>query len=127
MAAAAEPSGHLIACDVEAGQRADDPLYIPLIKRVRDILGQRGLLYAGDAKMAALETRAHIAFHQDYYVVPLPLTGTTAREFEQWVDACVEGEQTATLVWDDGRLIAAGYEFERTHTVVVEGQSITWT
>ena len=127
MAAAAEPSGHMIACDVEAGQRADDPLYVPLIKRVRDILGQRGLLYAGDAKMAALGTRAHLAFHQDYYVVPLPLTGTTAREFEQWVDACVEGEQTATLVWDDGRLIAAGYEFERIHTAVVEEQSITWT
>jgi transposase len=127
MAAAAEPSGHLIACDVEAGQRADDPLYIPLIKRVREILGQRGLLYAGDAKMAALGTRAHLAFHQDYYVVPLPLTGTTAREFEQWVDACVEGEQTATLVWDDERLIAAGYEFERTQTAVMEEQSITWT
>ncbi len=127
MAAAAEPSGHLIACDVEAGQRADDPLYIPLIKRVREILRQRGLLYAGDAKMAALETRAHIAFHQDYYVVPLPLTGTTAREFEQWVNACVEGEQTATLIWDDGRLIAAGYEFDRTQTTVVEKQSLIWT
>jgi transposase len=127
MAAAAEPSGHMIACDVEAGQRADDPLYIPLIKRVRDILGQRGLLYAGDAKMAALETRAHLAFHQDYYVVPLPLTGTTAREFEQWVDACVKGEQAATLVWDDGRLIAAGYEFDRVLTAVVQSQSLTWT
>jgi len=127
MAAAAEPSGHMIACDVKAGQCADDPLYIPLIKRVREILSQRGLLYAGDAKMAALGTRAHLAFHQDYYVVPLPLTGTTAREFEQWVDACVEGEQTATLVWDDERLIATGYEFERTQTAVVEAQSITWT
>jgi transposase len=29
MAAAAEPSGHLIACDVHAGQCADDPLYTP--------------------------------------------------------------------------------------------------
>ena len=27
MAAAAEPSGHLIACDVQAGQCAEDPLY----------------------------------------------------------------------------------------------------
>jgi transposase len=126
MASAAEPSGHMIACDVEPGQRADDPLYVPLIKRVRDILGQRGLLYAGDVKMAALATRAHLAFHQDYYVVPLPMTGTTASEFEQWVDRIVDGEQIATLVWDDGRLIAAGYEFERTHTAVVEKQPLTW-
>jgi transposase len=30
MAAAAEPSGHLLACDVYQGQRADDQLYLPL-------------------------------------------------------------------------------------------------
>lgn len=33
MAAAAEPSGHLLACDVHPGQSADDPLYQPLITR----------------------------------------------------------------------------------------------
>jgi len=40
MAAAAEPSGHLIACDVHAGQWADDPLYTPLLQRVRGIVGR---------------------------------------------------------------------------------------
>lgn len=34
LAAAAEPSGHLIACDVHPGQCADDPLYTPLLQRV---------------------------------------------------------------------------------------------
>ncbi len=127
MAAAAEPSGHLIATDVEPGQRADDPLYVPLIERVRRILGRSGLLYAGDSKMAALATRAHIAAHQDYYLVPLPMTGTTAQEFETWVEDIVDGQQVATLVWDNDRLIGAGYEFERLCTAVVAGESVTWT
>ena len=127
MAAAAEPSGHLIAADVEPGQRADDPLYVSLIERVRRILGRWGLLYAGDSKMAALATRAYIAAHQDYYLVPLPMTGTTAQEFETWVDAIVDGEQVATLVWDDDRLIGAGYEFERPCTATIAGQTVTWT
>ena len=48
MAAAAEPSGHLIACDVHPGQYADDPLYTPLLQRVRGIVGRPGLLYASD-------------------------------------------------------------------------------
>ena len=61
MAAAAEPSGHLIACDVHPGQCADDPLYTPLMQRVRQMVGRTGLLYAGDCKMAALATRAEIA------------------------------------------------------------------
>jgi len=127
MAAAAEPSGHLIAADVEPGQRADDPLYVPLIERVRRILGRSGLLYAGDSKMAALATRAYIAAHQDYYLVPLPMTGTTAQEFETWVEDIVDGAQVATLVWDNDRLIGAGYEFERLCTAVVAGESVTWT
>jgi transposase len=44
MAAAAEPSGPLIACDVHAGQCADDPLYTPLLPRVRGSVGRTGLL-----------------------------------------------------------------------------------
>ena len=44
MAAAAEPTGQLVACDVHPGQSADDPLYLPLIERVRAILGRTGLL-----------------------------------------------------------------------------------
>jgi transposase len=78
MAAAAEPSGHLLACDVHPGQCADDPLYTPLLQRVRGIVGRSGLLYAGDCKMAALATRAEITAHHDFYLVPLPLTGETA-------------------------------------------------
>src|SRR4029453_2356436 len=78
MAAAAEPSGHLIACDVQPGQAADDPLYTPLMQRVRNIVGRMGLLYAGDCKMAPLATRAEIAAYTDFYLAPWPLTGETA-------------------------------------------------
>lgn len=127
MAAAAEPSGHLLACDVEPGQCADDPLYTPLIQRVRQIVGRTGLLYAGDCKMAALSTRAELAAHGDYYVMPLPLTGETATQFERWVDAIVDGPQAATLLWDAGRLLGAGYEFERPLSTTVVGQPVLWT
>jgi transposase len=127
MAAAAEPSGHLLACDVVPGQCADDPLYTPLIQRVRQIVGRTGVLYAGDCKMAALSTRAELAVHGDYYVVPLPLTGETAAQFARWVDAIVDGPQAATLLWDAGRPLGAGYEFERPLSATVEGQPVSWT
>jgi transposase len=47
-AAAAQPSGQLVACDVLPGQVADDPQYLPLIDRVRRAAGQTGLLYVGN-------------------------------------------------------------------------------
>lgn len=127
MAAAAEPSGHLLACDVEPGQCADDPLYTPLIERVRRLVGRTGLLYAGDCKMAALPTRADIVAHRDYYLMPLPLTGETAAQFETWITAIVDGAQVATLVWDEERLLGAGYEFERWLSAAMNGQPVSWT
>ena len=99
MAAAAEPTGQLLASDIVPGQSTDDPLYTPLIRRVRALLGRRGLLYSGDCKMAALATRADLAVHGDFYLTALPLTGETARAFDGWVNAIVDGEQTATLIW----------------------------
>jgi transposase len=127
MAAAAEPSGHLIACDVHAGQCADDPLYTPLLQRVRGIVGRTGLLYAGDCKMAALATRAEIAAHHDFSLVPLPLTGETATQVEGWITAIVEGVQEATLLWDRERLLGAGYELERPLHAMVGGAPVCWT
>jgi transposase len=127
MAAAAEPSGHLLACDVHPGQAADDPLYRPLIARVRQMLGRSGLLYVGDSKMAALATRADIVAHGDYYLMPLPLTGETAQQVEVWIDAVVEGEQMATLIWDEESLLGSGYEFERPMSARVDGKPVTWT
>jgi transposase len=127
MAAAAEPSGQVIASDVHPGQCADDPLYMPLLQRVRGIVGRRGLLYAGDCKMAALATRAEIVAHGDYYWVPLPRTGETATQVETWVSALVDGAQEAALLWDRERLLGAGYECERPLSAMVDGHPVHWT
>ena len=127
MAAAAEPSGHLMACDVHPGQCADAPLYTPLLQRVRRIVGRPGLLYAGDCKMAALATRAEITAHHDFYLMPLPLTGETATQGETWVTAIVDGGQEATLLWDGERLLGVGYEFERPLRAMVDGEPVCWT
>src|SRR5207248_9512262 len=74
-AAATEPGGLCLARDVHPGNAADDPLYLPLYRRARTMLRQPGLLYVGDCKMAALETRAEMAHNGDFYLTRLPLTG----------------------------------------------------
>lgn len=127
MAAAADPSGHLIACDVHPGQSADDPLYIPLLERVRPMVNRRGLLYMGDSKMAAKEIRASIVAHDDYYLVPLPRTGETQQQISQWISAIVDGEQTATLIWEGDQLLGGGYEFERVVCAEVGDKHLRWT
>ena len=132
MAAAAQPSGYLLAADVLPGNVADDPLYLPLIRRVRLQLGRSGLLYTGDCKMAASATRADIAAHGDYYLMPLPRIGQTRDEFPKLVDAIVSGEQDAELFYsnnDQGEtsLIGAGYEFDRTCQAMVDDRPVEWS
>jgi transposase len=127
MAAAAEPSGHLLASNVLSGDKADDPLYLPMVERVRQIVGKSGLLYAGDSKMSALETRSDIVSHGDYYLMPLPLTGKTREQVDAWISAVVDGDQCAHLIWNQERLIGGGYEFERGLSTEVSGQHVEWT
>jgi transposase len=132
MAAAAQPSGQLLACDLLPGNAADDPLYVPLLQRVRAQLGRSGLLYVGDCKMAALATRADVVAHKDYYLMPLPLTGETQTEFAGWIEAVVEKRQAVVdlrRVREDDTIevFAVGYELERDLTTMVDGASVSWT
>jgi transposase len=129
MAAVAEPTGLFLASDVHPGNAADDPLYLPLYRRVRRVLGQTGLLYCGDCKMAALETRAEIAANQDFYLTRLPRTGAVQAQFAAWVEAALVGEQAAKLIEirREEELLGRGYEFERTQSAVVGQTEQTWT
>jgi transposase len=132
MAAVAQPTSHLLACDIHPGNAADDPLYLPLIRRVRRQLGQRGLLYCGDCKMAALATRAELVAEHDHYLMPLPKTGETASQLVEWVDEVLQKKQTVQKITrrdEKGRLetLAVAYERERPQATEVGEQLVSWT
>jgi len=116
-----DPLGMPLSTDVLSGEHADDGLYIPMIERIRVGLQTPGLLFVGDGKMSALDTRAYLARHQDWYVSPLPLTGTTAAAMDAWITVGVTKGEAGALTRigrtnDRGHegLAAEGYEVERT-------------
>ena len=125
-AAAAEPSGHLIASDHYPGQTADDPLYLPMIRRVRSLLGRTGLLYVGDCKMAALATRAELVAAGDYYLMPLPMTGDTQKQFEGWLEQILSGQAQTQELWPEKEFLGHGWEFTRVLKAKGNGKPITW-
>jgi transposase len=114
MTVAFHPHGHWAATQVAPGQTADDGLYLPIISRAREMIGHRGVLYAGDKKMAALATRAEIARAKDYYLTIAPLTGETAKDLPSWIEAAINGQRpTLELTNESGEKIGYGYEFSR--------------
>src|SRR4051812_18527989 len=70
-AAVLDPLGMPLATAVVPGNTADDPLYVPAIRAVRQSLGTGGRTYIGDCKMGALATRAFVAAGGDFYLCPL--------------------------------------------------------
>lgn len=126
-----DPLGMPLACDVASGEKADDPLYVPNLKRVREGLGRKGVLYVGDCKFAALSTRAVVACGGDFYLCPLSGVQVSAEVLAQLLRPVLVGIQPLTPVYrirdDTPEVIACGYEVSRTQTALVEGQETLWT
>jgi len=83
-----DPLGLPLASDIVSGEKADDPLYIPVMQRMVDTLQRTGLLFVGDSKMSALGTRAYLQSKEQFYLSPLPLTGETAQQLPEWIGQC---------------------------------------
>jgi transposase len=132
MVAALDPLGLLLVTQVVAGNQADDPLYVPAVDRVLQIIDGIGLLFVGDCKMSALSIRAHIHHLGHHYLCPLAQTGKTGEAMIQWVQAVNEGQQELQAVYlenDQGerKLLAEGYEFERLVTAEIGAEIEAWT
>ena len=152
MLGALDPMGLPLAVDVVSGEQADDVLYVPMYQRIRQTLGQRGLLYVGDAKMGAIESRATIQAGGDWYLMPLAMVGETPALLDSLLDHLNTDLSTplddssgskqveTTKVYlpealpsdpeqtpDPACAIAEGFETTIERAVVLNGQPIIWT
>jgi len=132
MLASLDPLGLPLVTQVLSGARADDPLYVPAIAEVRQGLDRRGLLYIGDSKMGALDTRAFVQAGGDYYLCPLGLVQLPADVLVGYLAPIWTGEQKLTAVWrpredNPPEQIAEGFELAQTLTAKVNGKLISWT
>jgi transposase len=131
MMSALDPLGMPVVTDVVPGQRADDPLYVPAITRVRESLGRCGLLYVGDCKMAALDTRAHLHAGGDYYLCPLSETQLPPALLADYLTPVWAGEQALRLIHrpqpaGPPELIAEGFERLEPVTAEIAGKPHRW-
>ena len=132
MMATLDPLGLPLATQVVAGNTADDPLYVPAVDRVLQIIDGIGLLFVGDCKMSALSIRAHIHHLGQHYLCPLAQTGKTGEQLLGWIQAATEGQQELQGLYSENeqgerKLLAEGYAFERLTQTEAEGEGIEWT
>jgi len=129
-----DPLGLPLTITVVSGEKADDPLYLPEIRKVQATLEKSGVTYVGDSKMAALETRATIAGSNDFYLCPLPNVQMPKSELEKILAPVWDKTQALTPInrpSDDPNAtpdtVAEGFSFEVVKTTIVDGQTLSWS
>ena len=140
--AALDPLGLPVSTTIVSGNQADDPLYIPEIKKVQQSLESSGLTYVGDSKMAATEIRGYIAKSQNYYLCPLSEKQVSKADLAELLAPVFRGEETLTPVASPVKnslpskvateppaepdLIAEGFTFTLPQSVEGGATSFTW-
>jgi transposase len=126
-----DPLGLPLATTVVPGNQGDDPLYRPLIQRVRATLGSGERLYVGDTKMATPETRAAVHQAGDYYLCPLPIAQLPIALLDTYLTPVWEGAQPLTVLeagaTPNEEPAVAGFEIAVPLAAPVEGMTVEWT
>ena len=125
--AAATPTGQYLTGQCHRGDRADDPLYAPLLSRLFRWPWPPGMLFVGDSKMGCVATRRHIIAHQHHYYMPLSDALTPLAEYQALLTEAVDGRlerfTTFAPIFRDEVLLGYGYEFTRQQDV----DHVSWT
>jgi transposase len=126
-----DPLGLPLATVVVPGNQGDDPLYRPLIQRVRTTLGSGERLYVGDAKMAAPETRAAVHRAGDYYLCPLPIAQLPTALLDTYLAPVWAETQPLTVLQagatPEAEPVAEGFEIAAPLAAPVDGVVVEWT
>ena len=128
-----DPLGMPLVTAVVPGNSTDDPLYVPVIRAVRQSLGQGGRTYVGDCKMAALATRAFVAAGGDFYLCPLSESQLSRAERRELLLPAFAGTQALQQVWrptgdeHPDELVAEGFCVDVGLTATVDGKPVRWT
>jgi len=134
MLATLDPLGLPICCQEVAGNRSDNPLYVPAYDAAIAALGTADVLVVGDSKMTDLPTRGHIVAQGSRYLGAYRPIHATA-QVTGWVETALARADTwvriETVDQHTGEVVVATVidPFDRTQTWVdpTTQQPHTWT
>jgi transposase len=128
-----DPLGMPMTTFIVPGNCADDPLYVPEVKKVQHAFAQPGKTFVMDCKGAALTTRAYVASTNDYYLCPLPETVVSADQRRVLLRPVWAGQQPLQQVYRPAadatteELVAEGFFVDVQLSGEADGEKVTWT
>mgnify|MGYP001587238267 CR=1 FL=1 len=80
-----DPAGIPLVTATLPGNTADDTVYVPAWRRLKEVIGRPDFLFVADCKAASYQTRATLAKEGGFYLFPLPMTGHVPQILRSWV------------------------------------------
>lgn len=128
-----DPLGLPLSSMIVSGEKADDPLYLPVIKASQADLQKKGLLFIGDCKMSSTEVRSHISKSNDYYLCPLSAVQIPKEDLQELItQKNTSGELdrhfSPVIKLKDGEEheIAQGFEIKREQKYLTNDDLYKW-
>ena len=121
-----------LTSQVVNGKRADDGLYVPAYEQVVQTVGHSRFLAVGDSKMAAWETRCHLALGGSWYLCPYREPASRGEDTAQWIEeALKQPEQWQAVTQTDEKTgevktIAQVYHWSRRQECDGPEGKVTW-
>jgi transposase len=113
MLASLDPLAMPIASCSVSGHRADDQLYIPVIKQAQESLEAEGLLYVGDTKLGNRTNFAYLDKTRNYYLCPLSQRQLSEEKLQEAIQLAQQNSEAIHPVYQGDKLIAQTYELPR--------------
>ncbi len=128
--ASLDPLGLPLVTKVVSGNRADNGMYLPIIKETQKSVGRGGFTYIGDVKMDSVGVRGYLASKGDHYLCPLSQKQVGIQERERLIERGLSEDQKLEKVRGRGEkkaeTIAVGYSYLEEQEAEVEGRRVVW-
>lgn len=122
-----DPLAMPIAVDIVKGSGPDVDLYLPLIKRVQDILQQTGNLYVGDSQLGSISNRSSLHSSGDYYLMPLSKKQVVPELLRTYLQGItVEPTELSSIFTEADSKRKSAYFYEVKELVREEQSGIEW-
>ncbi len=86
MVATLDPLSMPLSSTIVSGNKADDGLYLEVVKKLEQSMGSKSQLFVGDAKMGSMENRAYLHKQGQYYLHPLSKVQCSADQLATYLE-----------------------------------------
>ncbi|WP_299466726.1 transposase, partial [uncultured Microscilla sp.] len=129
MVATVDPLSMPLSSVIVSGNKADDNLYLDVVKKLEKGLPKKQQLFVGDAKLSSRGNRAYLQNKEQFYLTPLSETQCSKMQLSAYLDNKPDEltEVFGEAKTNDKKAPLKAHAFEQQEDIYCEDLDITWT